>query len=93
MSAVAASNQVKLVLQGLEDSRYDCRTVHGLSTSTKLSYEEIEKALQDPALDNLVVRSASLDRHGRALYTTRERYNARSTVFSRMRDALSGRVA
>ncbi len=93
MSAIPISDPVKLVLQALEDTRYEWRTIHGISKSTNLSYEEIEKTLLNPMLGSLFVQSASVDPLGRALYTTRERYKARSTVWSRMRDALSGSIA
>ncbi len=93
MTETESPEAVHAILEALEDSRYEWRTVDGLSKSTGLSHEAIENVLYGGALDDLVVQSASLDRRGRALYTTRKRYNARSTVWSRMRDALTGRIA
>lgn len=59
------------VLEALADPLWDFRTISGISKETGLTPAEIKKALD--AHPDLVRQSLVPDRHGRSLYTLRER--------------------
>ena len=59
------------VLAALRDARWDLRTVEGIAREKGLFVDDVNQALATHKSE--VRRSLLLDRHGRALYTTRER--------------------
>ena len=55
------------VFEALEDSRWDFRTIRGLSASSGLPEERVRQVVMK--YPNLVRQSSVLDRDGRELYT------------------------
>lgn len=72
-----------LVLKALEDSRWDWRTVDGVSRDTGLSPAEVIEILESSTDE--VIRSRIGDRQGRTLYTTRRHYSATQSFLDKFR--------
>lgn len=80
-----------IVIEALEDSRYDWRTLDGMSEQTGLERAQIRRIIDD--LGSIIVRSSVPDEEGRALYTTRKHYNSTHGLGARLLDALADKVA
>ena len=79
------------VLQALEDSRYEWRTIDGISQQTGIPAEKVQETLEK--LPTEVVRSSIPDESGRNLYTTRKHYRDTHGLGTRILNALSDKVA
>jgi len=80
-----------VVIEALEDQRYEWRTIDGLAEQTGLPSGEIQETLE--SLKEDVVRSSVPDEQGRSLYTTRKHYRETHGLGARILSALSDRVA
>ena len=79
------------VLQALEDSRYEWRTIDGISQQTGIPAKKVQEILEK--LPTEVVRSSIPDESGRNLYTTRKHYRDTHGLGTRILNALSDKVA
>jgi hypothetical protein len=81
----------QLVINSLEDPRYDWRTIEGISKETGLSNSQILGIIN--GVGNAIVRSSIPDEEGRSLYTTRKHYKDTHSLGARILDALADKVA
>lgn len=79
------------IVGALEDSRYEWRSIEGISNQTGLSQAQVRRILEQ--MGNAIVRSSVPDDEGRSLYTTRQHYRATHGIGARLVDALADRVA
>jgi biotin operon repressor len=89
--ALTTVEPAQLVTKALEDSRYEWRSIEGISEQTGLSQDQVRHIIEK--MEDEIVRSSVPDEKGRSLYTTRQHYRATHGLGARLLDALAGRVA
>ena len=72
-----------LILQALEDPKWDWRTVEGIARETGVPAEKVTEVLESAPED--VIRSTLPDKLGRSLYTTRRHYKKTQSFLNRFR--------
>ena len=82
---------MQLVISALEDSRYEWRSMEGISEQTGLPQAQVGRIIEE--MEDEIVRSSVPDEKGRSLYTTRRHYRATHGFGARLLDALADRVA
>ena len=80
-----------VILQALEDPRYEWRTIEGVSGQTGIPMTQVSETLE--SLKEDVVRSSVPDEAGRSLFTTRKHYRETHGLGARILSALSDKVA
>jgi len=88
LESTAANHNADLVIQALENPKYDWRTVRGLARETGLSDEDIEKILG--TITGLLVRT--WDEDGKPLFTTRAHYDQRQSLGHKILSAIADTV-
>ena len=83
-------DSTRVVFEALEDPRYLWRTVDGVARQTGLTPKEVLAALE--ANPDRVLRARATAPDGASLYTTREHYQRRAGIGSRVLSALRNRV-
>ena len=83
-------NAMQRVIDALEDSRYDWRTVEGVAEQTGVNPSVVRAILKEA--EHEIVRSSIPDESGRSLYTTRKHYRQTNGLGTRILSALSDRV-
>ena len=84
-------NCINSIVLALEDSRYDWRSVDGVSEQTGIPATQVREALENQMPE--IVRSSVPDELGRALYTTRKHYRQTHGIGARFLDAVAGKIA
>ena len=85
-----SNNDRQQIIEALEDTRYDWRTVEGLSDQTGIPVQTVRDILE--GLQQDVVRSSIPDELGRSLYTTRRHYRQTQSLGTQILSALSDRI-
>jgi hypothetical protein len=83
-------DEIQKVIDALENSEWDWRTVDGIAEDTGLSVERVGEIII--SLDDKVIRSSIPDEKGRALYTTRKHYKKTQSIFRQALNSASGSV-
>lgn len=78
-------------IRGLEDGRYEWRTVEGVADQIGVPAAQVQEYLE--SLKQEVVRSSIPEEAGRSLYTTRKHYRDTHGLGSRFLAAPSDKVA
>jgi hypothetical protein len=81
---------MRLVIDALEDPRYDWRTVEGVAEQTGVDPYTVRAILKES--EDKIVRSSVPDESGRSLYTTRRHYRQTNGLGTRILSALSDRI-
>ena len=76
-----------LIQQAIEQSRHTWRTVEGLANETGIPQEAVLETLE--SLANQFMRARRPDKRGRALYTTRRKYQGTTNFVQRYLDVLN----
>lgn len=84
-------NLYTLVEKCLNDSRYDWRTVKGISKTLHVSAEKIEKVLKKMCEENIVVVGYR-QKHDIKIYAFYENYEKRSSFIIKYIDAIKGKI-
>jgi hypothetical protein len=80
------------VVRALENPKYDWRTIDGISTETGISPQQVSLILQFLPSVVDIVQSSAPDKKGRQLFTTRNHFNRRQSIASRILSAFSDRI-
>jgi|SRR5271170_3052582 len=79
------------IVQALEDSRYEWRTIDGVAQETSIPAATVREVLE--GLKQEVLRSSIPDESGRNLFTTRRHYRQTHGLGARLLAALADKVA
>jgi hypothetical protein len=85
-----SKNQIKAVLEALENEKFKWRTIDGVIQETGLSTEQVIDALG--AASDKIVKSSILSPEGQGLFTTREHFRKKSSTFEKLLGAIKNRA-
>lgn len=74
------------IIKALSNSKYDWRTLEGVSQETGLNQDEILEFIESKP--DIFIKSRIPDEKGRSLYATREHYRATNSIWKRTLDQL-----
>ena len=83
--------QIAAIKNALESPEYNWRSVDGIAGETGLQPQTINDVLSKD-LAEVVIKSSVPDEEGRTLYTTREHYKKKQSIWNRILSATSGIV-
>ncbi len=83
-----SSNEEK-INKAFENSKYEWRTIRGVSKETGLNQEVVKRYVTSHC--EQMVKSSARNEKGERLYTTRAHYRGTASVFARISSALKNR--
>ncbi len=84
------SEEWEKVRRALENPRYKWRTVEGIARETGHDFITVVSSLTAHA--DQILKSSIPAKDGRDLFTTREHYRAKSTLWERLESAITNKV-
>jgi len=75
------------VVAALENSKYDWRTIEGVTRETGLSFNDVFSVLKKLDLEGKLVQARNPDEKGRDLFTTREYYNKTRSLIDKIKSS------
>lgn len=80
------------VVESLNEQGYDWRTVSGIARETSLDEGLINKTIFDLQRKGVVIESSKLDKNGREIFTTRDKYMGKRNFANHLFTALSDKI-
>jgi transcription initiation factor IIE alpha subunit len=85
-------DNVKRVIDELENAVYKYRTVQGIASATGLEQKTVKRIIDWLGDEGVVMQSSVDDPDGNALYTTRSHFRQKSSFWERLRASLRNRA-
>jgi hypothetical protein len=80
------------VLNALNNPDYEWRTIPGISSEAHLDPEETIEILGEMRSKGLVIQSNTPSKDGKELFTTRDKFNQRSSLGEKILGAIKNRL-